>query len=149
MLEDNKKNWDSRLKYTLWADIMTTKKSTRNSPFKLVYGIEAVFPIHLTLPTTKFLQEEQDEVEDMAKRIIDLAEVHQIKEQMVEKSATHQKKIKEAFDKRTKTDNFQVGDLVLKWEALKEKKGNHGKFDALWTGHFIISQIHGNNTFIL
>jgi len=37
----------------------------------------------------------------------------------------------------------------LKWDALKEKKGNHGKFDALWTGPFIISQIQGNNTFIL
>jgi len=77
----------------------------------------------------------------MAKRITDLAEVHQIKEQLIEKAAAHQKKIKEAFDKRTKTDNFQVGDLVLKWHALNEKKGNHGKFDAFWTGPFIISQI--------
>lgn len=46
-------------------------------------------------------------------------------------------------------DNFQVGDLVLKWDALKVKKGNHGKFDALWTRPFIISQIQGNNTFML
>ncbi len=34
-------------------------------------------------------------------------------------------------------------------DAFKEKKDNHGKFDALWTGPFIISQIQGNNTFIL
>jgi len=48
-------------------------------------------------------------------------------------------------------DNFQVGDWVLKWDALKEKKGNHGKFDALWMwiGPFIISQVQGNNTFML
>lgn len=68
---------------------------------------------------------------------------------MAEISATHQKKIKDAFDRRTKIDNFQVGDLVLKWDALKEKKGNHGKFDAFWIGHFIICQIQGNNTFLL
>jgi len=37
-------------------------------------------------------------------------------------------------------DNFQVGDWVLEWDALKEKKGNHGKFDALWIGPFVISQ---------
>lgn len=48
-----------------------------------------------------------------------------------------------------KKNNFQVGDLVLKWDALKDKKGNHGKFDALWVGPFIISQIQGNNTFML
>ena len=46
-------------------------------------------------------------------------------------------------------DSFQVGDWVLKWDALKEKKGNHGKFDALWTGSFVISQVQMNNTFIL
>ena len=78
-----------------------------------------------------------------------MAEVHHIREQLVEKAVAHHKKIKDAFDKGTKLDNFQVGDLVLKWDALKEKKGNHGKFDAFWTGPFIIAQIHGNNTFIL
>jgi len=75
----------------------------------------------------------------MAKRITNLAEVHQIREQLVERDATHQKKIKEAFDRKTKADNFQVGDLVLKWDTLKKRKGNHGKFDAFWTGPFIIS----------
>eukprot|EP00253_Pinus_taeda_P006819 PITA_06819 len=45
LLEDNKRNWDSKLKYALWADRVTTKKSTGNSPFKLVYGTEAIFPI--------------------------------------------------------------------------------------------------------
>jgi len=149
LLEDNKKNWDSKLKYALWADRVTTKRSIENSPFKLVYGTKAIFPIQLSLPVAKFLQEEQNEEEDMAKRISDLAEVHEIREQLVEKSVAHQKKIKEAFDRRAKTDNFQVGDLVLKWDALKEKIGNHGKFDAFWTGPFIISQIQGNNTFIL
>ena len=64
----------------------------------------------------KFLQDECNEEEDMAKSIIDLAEVHQIREQLVEYAAAHQKKVKEAFDKGTKADNFQVGDLVLKWQ---------------------------------
>lgn len=85
----------------------------------------------------------------MAKRICDLAEVHQIWDQLVEKSATTQKRIKEAFDRKAKTDNFQVGDLVLKWDALKENKGKHGKFDALWTRPFVITQIQGNNNFML
>ena len=108
LLEDNKKNWDSKLKYALWADRVTTKKSIGNSPFKLVYGTEAVFPIQLTLPVAKFLQEEQNEEEDMAKKITDLAKVHQIREPLIEKSAAHQKKIKEAFDKRTKANSFRL-----------------------------------------
>ena len=80
LLEDNKKNWDSKLKYALWADRVTMKKSTGSSPFKLVYGIEAIFPIQLTLPVEKFLQEEQEDEECMANRITDLTKLHQIKE---------------------------------------------------------------------
>ena len=76
LLEENKKNQDSKLKYALWANRVTVKKSTGNSPFKLVYDTDVLFPIQLTLPVEKFLQEEQDEEEDMAKRITDLAEIH-------------------------------------------------------------------------
>eukprot|EP00253_Pinus_taeda_P029425 PITA_29425 len=149
LLEENKRNWDSKLKYALWADRVTIKRSTGSSPFKLVYKTEGIFPIQLTLPVEKFLQEEQNEEEDMANRITDLIELHQIREQLVEKVAAYQRSIKEAFDKKAKRNNFQIGDLVLKWDALKEKKGNHGKFDALWTGPFIISQVQRNNTFML
>jgi len=53
------------------------------------------------------------------------------------------------FWQKAKMDNFQVGDWVLKWDALQEKKGNHGKFDALWTWPFVISQVQENNTFML
>jgi len=60
---------------------------------------------------------------------------------LVEKSTAHQKKIKETFDKKAKVDNFQVGDWVLKWDAFKEKSGNHGNFDSLWTGPFVITQV--------
>ena len=38
LLEDNTKNLDSKLKYALWDDRVTIKKSTGNSPFKMVYG---------------------------------------------------------------------------------------------------------------
>jgi len=38
-------------------------------------------------------------------------------------------------------ENFQVGDWVLKWDAFKEKKDNHGKFDSLWIGPFVIAQV--------
>lgn len=141
LLEDNKKSWDSKLKFALRANKVTNKKSIGNSPFKLVYGADVVFPIQLILPVAKLFQEEQDETNDMVRRMNNLFELQQIREQLVEKSTVHQKKIKEVFDMKEKVDNFQVGDWVLKWDALKEKKGNHGKFDSLWTGLFVIAQI--------
>ena len=39
--------------------------------------------------------------------------------------------------------------MVLRWDAKKEQKGKHGKFDNLWLGPFTIVNILGNNTFVL
>ena len=44
---------------------------------------------------------------------------------------------------------FAVGDLILRWDARKEEKGKHGKFENLWIGPFSIIKILGNNTFVL
>ena len=78
-----------------------------------------------------------------------MVELQKIRERLVEKSRIHQKKIKETFDRKAKRDNFQLGPWVLKCNAFKENKGNHGKSDALWTRPFFIAQVQMNNTFIL
>jgi hypothetical protein len=80
MLEDNKKAWDSKLKFSLWADRVTTKRSIGVSPFQIVYGVEAIFPSHLTLPMEKFFQDCQGEPDDMIKRIKQLVEVQHTRE---------------------------------------------------------------------
>ena len=81
--------------------------------------------------------------------MLDLVEMQQVKEQLVEKSEAHQKKIKSIFDKKAKVDNFQVGHWVLKWDDVRQDKGKHGKFDSLWIGPFVIAQVQQNNTFKL
>jgi hypothetical protein len=44
LLEDNKRAWNSKLKFALWDDRVTTKRSIGISPFQLVYGVEAILP---------------------------------------------------------------------------------------------------------
>jgi hypothetical protein len=75
LLEDNKKAWDSKLKFALWADRITTKRSLGISPFQLVYGAEAIFPAQLAFPVEKFFQDYQGEPDDMVRRILQLVEV--------------------------------------------------------------------------
>ena len=47
LLKHNKRSWDSMLKYALWADRITVKQAIGTSPYQLVYGTEAVFPVLL------------------------------------------------------------------------------------------------------
>jgi hypothetical protein len=60
-----------------------------------------------------------------------------------------QQRIKKVFDKKAKKEEFRIGDLVLKWDAPKQDKGKHGKFEALWIGPFKVSEIFSNNTYKL
>ena len=69
---------------------------------------------------------------------------------MLAKKAQIQKdKVKEIFDRRKKENDFQSGDLVLRWDARREEKGKHGKFDNFWFGPFRIVEVLNNNTFVL
>jgi hypothetical protein len=147
--KDNKKAWDSKLKFTLWADRVKTKSALGLFPFQLVYGFEAIFPSQLALPVEKLFQDYQGESDDMIRRIQQLVEVQQTREQLVDKAYDHQLKIKQAFDKKGKREDFQVGDLVVKWDAPRQDKGKNDKFEALWIGPFKIFEVFPNNTFKL
>jgi hypothetical protein len=38
---------------------------------------------------------------------------------------------------------------VLKWDAPRQDRGKHNKFEALWIGPFKISKVFINNTYRL
>ncbi len=46
--------------------------------------------------------------------------------------------MKKSFDRKTKFRIFREGDLVLKWDVDREKLERHSKFDALWSGPYVI-----------
>ena len=90
LLEDNKRAWDSKFKFSLWVDRVTMKKSLGTSPFQLVYGAKVVFPTQLALPMAKFVQDYEGEADHMIRRIHQIVEVQQIREQVRDASYSHQ-----------------------------------------------------------
>ena len=126
------------LKYALWADRITTKKEIGSSPFQLVYGTDVVFPFHVGIPVIKFFQYSQEEPSDIQRRVYALIELQQEREAIEEKAQMYTKEIKQRFDRKIKENIFSCGDMILRWDARKEQKGKHGKFDNLWFGSFII-----------
>jgi hypothetical protein len=84
LLYENKKNWDSKLVYALWVDRVSSKKSIGTSPFQLVYGIEAVIPVHLALPVMEFFQEEVEESNPTQRQMLQMIELNQVREALVE-----------------------------------------------------------------
>ena len=120
LLEDNKKTWNKRLVNSLWADRLATKKSIGTSPYQLVYGMDVVFPSSLGVSVMKMIQELQVESNDIQRRINQTIHLQQTREEVYDKSQVIQDKIKKIFDKKTKVDDFYIGDKVLKWDSKRE-----------------------------
>jgi hypothetical protein len=57
--------------------------------------------------------------------------------------------MKALFNRKAKDRDFLPGDLVLRWDAIKEEATKHGKFDHLWYGPFRVSAMEGKNFFLL
>ena len=97
----------------------------------------------------RMLQEKKDEPNHVKRRINQIIELNEIRDKAYGKVKTHQEKMKNTFDRRVKEEKFLIDDLVLKRDSPHEEKGNHGKFDHMWVGPYIIATHRGENTFIL
>jgi hypothetical protein len=62
----------------------------------------------------KFFQDCQGEPDDMIRRILQIVEVQQTKEKLLDKVHERQHKIKQAFDRKVRKEDFQLGDPVLR-----------------------------------
>jgi hypothetical protein len=114
-----------------------------------MYDSDAIFPTSLGLPVRKLLQEKEVEPNDVQRRINQLIHMQQARKWVYNQSQLHQERIKKNFDKRSKQEYFQVGDLVLRRDAINEGKGKHENFGHLWIGPFKISVYCGDNAYFL
>ena len=69
VLQENKRSWHLKLKYALWADRVSTKRSIGTSPYELVYGAKAIFPTSLGVHVMKLLQGLEEEPNAIQRRI--------------------------------------------------------------------------------
>ncbi|XP_059070734.1 uncharacterized protein LOC131077143 [Cryptomeria japonica] len=80
ILGHNKRAWDSKLNLALWANRITVKKSMGKSPFELVYGKQATFPLDNLLPVHKFMiQEGIGNVHPLQERFEQLVELDEVR----------------------------------------------------------------------
>lgn len=139
------------LKNALWANHVTPNPSLNTSPYFLVYGKEAILPPNIYLPALHLSQESQGKPCQLVQCRIDA--LHKIQEERMkekEKFTLHQNRIKRWFDnKSTGKANFDVGDLVLKWDKPHEDKGKRTKFQSMWIGSYIVHEKLGPHTYCL
>eukprot|EP00253_Pinus_taeda_P034376 PITA_34376 len=148
---DNQRNCHNALTNALWADRVTPKVTLGNSPYFLVYGQEVILPPNITLPSLQLCQALRGTPSALLqKRINQLVKLEELRDKARNKFRNHQMIVKRWFDRHLAGDkDYQVGELVLKWDKSNEPKGKHTKFQHLWLGPFQVEEKIGQGTYRL
>ena len=98
---------------------------TRETPFNLTYGTEAVISVKVGLTSLRMEFFDEQDNDDQLKQNLDL--VDEVRDQAAQRMAKYKQKIAEYYNRRVKLKNFYIGDLVLRKVTPATKDSAQGK----------------------
>ena len=146
-LEKSKGAWVDELPLVLWAYRTSFRAATGETPFSLAYGVEAVIPIEISLPTFRvdnFDEESNDVLLALATDLLEeKREISQVR------AAALQQTIARYYNSKVKLRRFIKGDLVLRKFFLNTKEKGVGVLGPNWEGPYRVRAIIRPGTYEL
>ena len=146
-LDDAKGKWVEELPHVLWTYRTTPRKSTRETPFSLTYGAEAVIPLEIGFPTTRTSSFNPKDNDEQLTRNLDLIE--EKREDTIVQLAYYQQKLKQGYDANVKLRPLTLGGLVLRKVVGMAKNPAWGKLGPNWEGPYRITSKVGIGAYFL
>ena len=143
------KDWHEMLPFALHGYRTSLQTSTGATPYSLVYGMEAVLPFEVEVPSQRIIAESSlGESEWAQSRYDQLNLIKGKRLTAMSHGRLYQQRIKNAFDKKVHPRKFNEGDLVLKKmsHAVKE---NRGKWAPNYEGPFMVKRAFSGGALIL
>ncbi|XP_057745745.1 uncharacterized protein LOC130963660 [Arachis stenosperma] len=143
-LDDAKGLWAELVPEILWGYNTSPHSTTKETPFRLVYGSEAMIPVEVSQSSFRT----QAEDHEYARR----AELDLVEEVRTIAAVRHkalQQRLGKCHNKRVKPRSFNFGDLVLRKTEEARKPPTHGKLAATWEGPYRIHQVLGKGAYRL
>src|ERR1051325_5078967 len=143
------KDWHEMFPFSLHGYRTTVRTSTGATPFSLVYGMEAVLPIEVQIPSTRVLQDAELGEDDWIQTCLD--QINLIDEKRLASifhGQIYQKRMIRAFNKKVKHREYQVGDLVVK-RIILPQGDPRGKWTPAYEGPFVVKTVFSGGAMIL
>jgi hypothetical protein len=140
MIGIHKTSWQTMLFLTLWAYRTSVKYATGFTPFRLVYGVEAILPIECEIPSLKLAVELLPNTSTKEERLLYLMQLDKTRRDATLVIEAQKKRVKAQYDKHVKPHVFSEGDLVLLYEHDRDTLGA-GKFKPMWRGPYIVRRV--------
>ena len=118
------------------------QSSIRATPYSLVYGMEVVLPIEMGVRSLRTILESKiPEADWLQSRYDQLCILDEKRLKALYHIQGYQRRLMKAFDKKVRTRDLKLGDLVLKKIRASVQDANR-KFKQNWAGPYIIKQIY-------
>nr|XP_025635517.1 uncharacterized protein LOC112729558 [Arachis hypogaea] len=140
---DNKKGaWADELASVLWSYRTTEQSSTKETPFRLTYGVDAVIPVEIGEPSPRLLLKGVEET--VEKDLIDEAR------EMAHLTETALKqRVALRYNTKVLKREFEPNDLVLRRNDIGLPTPGEGKLAANWEGPYRVKKVMGKGAFKL
>uniref|UniRef100_A0A2N9H2R1 Uncharacterized protein n=1 Tax=Fagus sylvatica TaxID=28930 RepID=A0A2N9H2R1_FAGSY len=140
-LEEAKGKWVEELPSVLWTHRTTHRRSTGETPFALAYGVEAVIPLEVGLPTTRTTEFDAEQNEDNLRKDLDLVEER--RDMAAIRLTSYQRQMKRGYDRNIRPRSFQINDLVLRKVVTNTRNPSDGKLGPNWEGPYKVTSLAG------
>ncbi|XP_075099125.1 uncharacterized protein LOC142176000 [Nicotiana tabacum] len=111
----------------------------RETPFSLVYGVEALIPVEIGEPSTRYTQATEESNEEEMRVNLDLLEER--RETALIRLVVQKQVIERYYNRKARLKYFKIGDYVLKKVFQSTRAANAGKLSPNWEGPY---KIHGS-----
>ncbi|XP_071918772.1 uncharacterized protein [Coffea arabica] len=139
MIEKHR-DWHRKLPYVLIAYRTSIRTSTGATPYSLMYGMEAVLPAEVEIPSLRVLMETKLKEADWIKqRFEQLSLIDEKRLNAICHGQCYQKRMARAYNKKVHLRIFEEGDKVLK-QILPVQDEAKGKFAPNWQEPFIVQK---------
>jgi hypothetical protein len=128
--------WIKELPNTLWGLRTEPTKPTGQSPYFLVYGLEAILPADVMWDSPAVEQHDKAISEDS--RRVDIDGLEEARCTALVQLASYLEGIRRYDDRNVKERSFNVGDLDLR--RIRNTEGLH-KLSSPWEGPFSIAKV--------
>ncbi|XP_027181885.1 uncharacterized protein K02A2.6-like [Coffea eugenioides] len=142
------RDWHEKPPYALMAYRTTIRTSTGATPYSLMYGMEAVLPAKVEIPSLRILMKVQiEDAEWVRERYEQLFPIDEKILNAVCHGPCYQQRMARAYNKKVKPHLFEIGDKVLK--RILPMQEAKGKFAPNWQGLFIVKKVISGEALIL
>ncbi|XP_020216847.1 uncharacterized protein LOC109800479 [Cajanus cajan] len=139
--------WAEELPEVLWAYRCTPQSTTKETPFRLTYGADAMIPVEVGEPLFRRQHFHEESNDDSLRAELDVLDEVRERAQIVAEAC--KQRMSRRFNSNLNPRTFHEGDLVWRATGSARRNSSEGELSANWDGPFRIRHALHNGAYKL